>query len=45
MLQGKLRLTTVDGQGRHFVAETASDHALVMDDAEGHTGPQPIEMA
>jgi putative redox protein len=45
MLQGKLRLTTVDGQGRQFVAETASGHALVMDDAEGHTGPKPIELA
>jgi putative redox protein len=45
MLEGKLRLTTIEGNGRQFVAESASGHAFVMDDAEGHTGPKPIEFA
>ncbi|MBI1941660.1 MAG: OsmC family protein [Acidobacteria bacterium] len=45
MLQGKLRLTTVQGTGRQFVAESAAGHALVMDDAQGGTGPKPIEFA
>jgi putative redox protein len=45
MLQGKLRLTTIQGTGRQFVAESGSGHAVVMDDAEGHTGPKPIEFA
>jgi len=45
MLQGKLRLTTIQGTGRQFVAESASGHAVVMDDAEGHTGPKPMEFA
>jgi putative redox protein len=45
MLQGKLRLTTIQGTGRRFVAESGSGHAVVMDDAEGHTGPKPIELA
>jgi putative redox protein len=45
MLQGKLRLTTVEGTGRQFVAESAAGHAFVMDDAQGATGPRPIEFA
>lgn len=45
MLQGKLRLTTILGAGRQFVAESGTGHAFVMDDAEGHTGPKPIEFA
>jgi len=45
MLQGKLRLTTIQGTGRQFVAESGSGHAVVMDDAEGHTGPKPMEFA
>ena len=45
MLQGKLRLTTIPGAGRQFVAQSGSGHAVVMDDAEGHTGPKPIEFA
>lgn len=43
MLQGKLRLTSIQGTGRQFVAESGSGHAVVMDDADGHTGPKPIE--
>ncbi len=45
MIEGKLKLTTVEGQGRQFVAETASGNSVVMDDAQGHTGPRPIELA
>jgi putative redox protein len=45
MVEGKLRLTTVQGQGRQFVAESGTGHAFVMDDAEGHTGAKPIEVA
>ena len=45
MIQGRLRLTTTGGMGRQFVAESGTGHAFVMDDAEGHTGPKPIEFA
>ena len=45
MLQGRLRLTSTNGTGRQFVAESGSGHAVVMDDADGHTGPKPIEFA
>ena len=45
MIEGKLRLTTVEGTGRQFVAQSGTGHALVMDDADGHTGPKPIELA
>ena len=45
MIAGKLRLTTVGGTGRQFVAESGTGHTVVMDDAEGRTGPKPIEFA
>jgi putative redox protein len=45
MIEGKLRLATVEGEGRQFVAESGTGHAVVMDDANGHTGPKPIELA
>ena len=45
MIQGKLRLTTVGGEGRQFVAESGTGHALVVDDANGRTGAKPIELA
>ncbi len=45
MLEGKLKLMTVEGSGRQFVAETKSGHTLLVDDAQGHTGPKPIELA
>ena len=45
MVEGKLRLTTVRGTGRQFVAESGSGHAFVMDDGDGKTGPKPIEFA
>ncbi len=45
MIEAKLKLTTVEGSGRQFVAETKSGHTVVMDDAQGQTGPKPIELA
>ena len=45
MIEGKLRLTTVEGTGRQFVAQSGTGHALVMDDADGHSGAKPIELA
>jgi putative redox protein len=45
MIEGKLRLATVHGERTQFVAESGSGHALIMDDAQGHTGPKPIELA
>jgi putative redox protein len=45
MLQGKLRLATVEGTARQFVAESGTGHTVVMDDAQGGTGAKPIEFA
>jgi len=45
MIEGKLCLTTVEGTGRQFVAQSGTGHAFVMDDADGHSGPKPIEFA
>ncbi len=45
MVEGRLHLTTVQGTGRQFVAESGSGHALVVDDGDGKTGPKPIELA
>jgi putative redox protein len=45
MIEGKLRLTTVDGTGRQFVARSGTGHAFLMGDADGHSGPKPIEFA
>lgn len=45
MIQGKLRLATIEGARRQFVAESGTGHAFVMDDPEGNTGPKPIEFA
>jgi putative redox protein len=45
MIEGKLKLMTVEGTGRQFVAETPSGHTILMDDAQGQTGPKPIELA
>jgi len=45
MVQGRLRLTSTESPRRQFVAESGSGHAFVMDDAEGKTGPKPIEFA
>jgi putative redox protein len=45
MLEGRLHLTTVEGAGRQFVAQSGTGHSFVMDDADGHSGPKPIEFA
>lgn len=45
MIQGRLRLTTVQGIRRQFVAESHTGHTIVMDDGEGDTAPKPIELA
>jgi putative redox protein len=34
----------LDGEGLRLVARTASGHAIVMDSAEGGTGPRPAEL-
>ena len=34
----------LDGDGLRFVAQTGSGHAIVMDGAEGDTGPRPAEL-
>ena len=44
MLQAKVHLTTI-AEGRQFVGESGSGHAVVMDDAKGNTGAKPIELA
>jgi putative redox protein len=43
MVQGKLQLMTVEGTGRTFAAESGSGHIMVLDDAQGNGGPQPVE--
>lgn len=45
MLQGKLRLSSIQGMGRQFLAESGSGHTVVMDDANGDTGAKPVEFA
>ena len=45
MVEGKLRLATVEGTGRQFVAQSGTGHAFVMDDGAGHSGPKPVEFA
>jgi putative redox protein len=45
MIEGKLRLTTLQGEARQFVAESGTGHAIVLDDANGCTGAKPIELA
>ena len=43
MLEGKLRLATVEGTGRQFVAQTAAGHADDKEDGVGQTAPKPID--
>ena len=45
MITGKLSLAGVNGNGRQFVAQSGSGHAVVMDDSDGRTGAKPIEFA
>jgi putative redox protein len=44
MISAKVQLTQPLGQQRQFVAQTGSEHCLLMDDSAGGTGPKPIEM-
>jgi putative redox protein len=44
MVTGQLRLATVEGEGRQFVAQSGSGHALVIDAKDGNTGPTPVEL-
>ncbi|MHB8653886.1 MAG: OsmC family protein [Terriglobia bacterium] len=45
MIEGKLHLITAEGTSRRFEAQSGSGHTCVMDDAQGNTGPKPIEAA
>ena len=40
----KTAVITLDGDGLRFIAETGSGHFVVMDDAEGDTGPRPADL-
>ncbi len=44
VLTGRLRLATVEGEGRQFVAQSGSGHALVIDTRDGNTGATPVEL-
>jgi putative redox protein len=35
---------SLEGEGSRFVALTSSGHAIVMDNAEGDSGPRPAEL-
>jgi putative redox protein len=35
---------TLDGDGLRLIARTGSGHTIVMDDAEGDSGPRPAEL-
>jgi putative redox protein len=45
MLETRLCLTSLEESRRQFVAESGSGHKVVLDDAQGNTGPRPIEFA
>ena len=44
MISAKVELTQALNQQRQFVAQTGSEHHLILDDATGGTGPKPIEL-
>jgi len=44
MISAQVTLTQPLKDGRQFVAQTASGHHLLLDDAHGATGPKPIEL-
>jgi putative redox protein len=44
MITANVQLSNPLGAGRQFVAETGSQHHLVLDDAAGGTGAKPIEL-
>lgn len=44
MISARVELTQPLGQQRQFVAQTGSEHHLLVDDSLGATGPKPIEL-
>lgn len=44
MISAKVQLTQALGVGRQFVATSGSGHHMLLDDAEGASGPKPIEL-
>ena len=44
MISAKVELTQPLSQQRQFVAQTGSEHFLLLDDTAGGTGPKPIEL-
>ena len=40
----KTATARLEGEGLRLVAQTGSGHSIVMDDAEGDTGPRPAEL-
>ncbi|HKQ86394.1 MAG TPA: OsmC family protein [Candidatus Acidoferrales bacterium] len=45
MISAKVQLTQPLKDERQFVGTTGSNHHIILDDAEGATGPKPIELA
>ncbi|MGH9455356.1 MAG: OsmC family protein [Terriglobia bacterium] len=45
MLNGKLRLATVQGNQNQFVAMSGGGHSFVVDTGDGNTGTRPAELA
>ena len=45
MITGSLRLATVEGEGKQFVATSGTGHALVVDGVEGNSAAKPTELA
>ncbi len=42
-MQGKLKLETIEGEGRRFTATSGSGHSIAFDDSHGNTAPTPME--
>ena len=45
MISAKVQLTQPLKGERQFIGTTGSNHHIILDDAEGATGPKPIELA
>ncbi len=44
MIEAKVTLTQPNSALRQFVAQTGSEHHMILDDLVGGTGPKPIEL-
>lgn len=44
VVTGRLRLVTIEGDGRQFAAESGSGHKLAIDTRDSNTGPTPVEL-